>query len=111
VQIDRIRGLASSFLSFAKLANLRLSLSLWHGMRAVHALALTSIAPAAVSSIMIVPSEVKVTVVGGGNAAQVLAALLPHKGFVTSLYCPYKDEAKNIRDGISEQGHMLVSSS
>merc|ERR1712117_713951 len=34
----------------------------------------------------------KVTIVGAGNAAHALAALLPSRGFETSFYCPYMDE-------------------
>mmetsp|Transcript_122119 Transcript_122119/g.380171 ORF Transcript_122119/g.380171 Transcript_122119/m.380171 type:complete len:407 (+) Transcript_122119:70-1290(+) len=56
----------------------------------------------------LVPGRVKVTVVGGGNAAQALAALLPHKGFPTSMYCPFADEAERLQAGVREQGFMLA---
>lgn len=54
------------------------------------------------------PENIKVTIIGGGNAAHALAALLPHKGFPTSMYCPYQDEAARIQAGLDEQGFMLA---
>ena len=57
----------------------------------------------------ITSSKVKVCVVGGGNAAHALGALLPFKGFETTMYCPFEDEAERINAGIQEQGgHFLA---
>ncbi len=53
-------------------------------------------------------SKLKVCVVGGGNAAHALGALLPFKGFETTMYCPFKDEAERINNGIKEQGSLLA---
>jgi len=50
----------------------------------------------------------KVVIVGGGNAGHALAALLPHKGFPTTMYCPFEDEAERMRAGIAEQGHVIA---
>jgi len=32
----------------------------------------------------------KICIAGGGNAAHALAALLPYKGYETSMYCPFR---------------------
>lgn len=52
---------------------------------------------------------VKVCVVGGGNAAHALGALLPFKGFETTMYCPFRDEADRINTGMKEQGGYLLA--
>ena len=51
-----------------------------------------------------------VCIIGGGNAAHALAALLPFQGYEkTTMYCPYKDEAKRINDGLAEQDGFMVA--
>lgn len=47
-----------------------------------------------------------VCVVGGGNAAQAMAALFPHRGIACDVFAPYGEEAKGIRNGLEEQGHI-----
>ena len=51
-----------------------------------------------------------VCIIGGGNAAHALAALLPFQGYEkTTMYCPFKDEAKRINAGIADQdGYMIA---
>ena len=56
-------------------------------------------------------SKPKVTIVGAGNAAQALAALLPSRGFVTSFYCPCMYEAERLSAGIDAQGFLMATSS
>jgi NAD/NADP octopine/nopaline dehydrogenase, alpha-helical domain len=51
----------------------------------------------------------KVCVVGGGNAAHALAALLPFKGYETTMYCPFQDEANRIKAGMKDQGGYLLA--
>jgi len=52
----------------------------------------------------------RVCIVGGGNAAHALAALLPSRGYETTMYCPYGDEAQRINAGLEEQdGYMLAN--
>lgn len=51
----------------------------------------------------------KVCVVGGGNAAHALAALLPFKGYETTMYCPFLDEANRIEVGMKDQGGYLLA--
>ena len=46
---------------------------------------------------------------GDGNAAHVLAALLSYKGYATSLYCPFGNEAKWIAAGLEEQGGAMIA--
>lgn len=51
-----------------------------------------------------------VCIIGGGNAAHALAALLPFQGYEkTTMYCPYKDEAKRINDGLAEQDGFMIA--
>jgi len=51
-----------------------------------------------------------VCIIGGGNAAHALAALLPFQGYEkTTMYCPFEDEAERINAGIAEQdGYMIA---
>jgi len=52
----------------------------------------------------------KVCIIGGGNAAHALAALLPYKGFETVMYCPFQNQAEVIKSGIDEQdGYMIAN--
>ncbi|WP_163930515.1 NAD/NADP octopine/nopaline dehydrogenase family protein [Paraferrimonas sp. SM1919] len=50
--------------------------------------------------------ELVVTIVGGGNAAHALAALLPHKGISTRMWAPFSDEAERLQQGIAKAGHI-----
>jgi hypothetical protein len=50
----------------------------------------------------------KVCIVGGGNAAQAFAAILPNKGVSCNMWCGFGDEAERINKGVSEQGGMKV---
>jgi len=43
----------------------------------------------------------QVCIVGGGNAAHALAALLPSRGFRTVWYAPFEDEAKRINSQLA----------
>ncbi|WP_158537959.1 NAD/NADP octopine/nopaline dehydrogenase family protein [Corallincola holothuriorum] len=47
-----------------------------------------------------------ITVIGGGNAAHALAALLPYKGITTRLWAPFADEAQQLNQGLNEQGYI-----
>mmetsp|Transcript_34267 Transcript_34267/g.71336 ORF Transcript_34267/g.71336 Transcript_34267/m.71336 type:complete len:507 (-) Transcript_34267:463-1983(-) len=59
------------------------------------------------SAAMTPTKPLKVCLVGGGNAAHALAALLPSQGWETSLYCPYQDQAVQIQRGLDQQdGYM-----
>lgn len=53
--------------------------------------------------------SLKVCIVGGGNASHALAALLPFKGYETTMFCPYKDQAEQIQKGIQEQGGYMLA--
>jgi hypothetical protein len=44
-----------------------------------------------------------------GNAGHALAALLPFKGYDTTMFCPYQDEAERIKQGTQEQGGYLLA--
>ena len=46
----------------------------------------------------------QVCIVGGGNAAHALAALLPSRGVRTVWYAPYANEAKKINEGLRQHG-------
>mmetsp|Transcript_66177 Transcript_66177/g.110502 ORF Transcript_66177/g.110502 Transcript_66177/m.110502 type:complete len:397 (+) Transcript_66177:58-1248(+) len=50
----------------------------------------------------------KVCIVGGGNAAQAFAAILPNNGIKCNMWCGFGDEAERINKGINEQGGMKV---
>jgi|EP00670_Eutreptiella_braarudii_P002142 hypothetical protein len=50
----------------------------------------------------------KVCIVGGGNAAQAFACILPSFGIPCNMWCGFGDEAERIRKGINEQGGMKV---
>ena len=50
----------------------------------------------------------RVCIVGGGNAAQTLAALLPSRGLETFVFAPYADEAERLQRGLAEQGHIVA---
>lgn len=52
-------------------------------------------------------SKPSVCIIGGGNAAHVLAALLPHQGYETRMFCPFKDQADQINAGILEQDGFM----
>lgn len=48
-----------------------------------------------------------VCIIGGGNAAHALAALLPHQGYETRVFAPYMDQADQINAALLEQdGYM-----
>ncbi|MGS2722491.1 NAD/NADP octopine/nopaline dehydrogenase family protein [Porticoccus sp. GXU_MW_L64] len=47
-----------------------------------------------------------VCIIGGGNAAHVLAALLPSRGIATRVLTTYGDEAQLMASGVAEQGHI-----
>lgn len=51
----------------------------------------------------------KICIVGGGNAAHALAALLPFKGYETSMYCSFRDEADRMKAGIDAQGGYMLA--
>mmetsp|Transcript_46123 Transcript_46123/g.116126 ORF Transcript_46123/g.116126 Transcript_46123/m.116126 type:complete len:402 (-) Transcript_46123:233-1438(-) len=51
-------------------------------------------------------ANLEVCIVGGGNAAQALAALIPFKGVKTTMWASFQDEAERLNKGIAEQGHM-----
>ena len=52
----------------------------------------------------------KICIAGGGNAAHALAALLPYKGYETSMFCPFNNQAELIKQGIAEQdGYMIAN--
>lgn len=71
---------------------------------------LISLLPTSVSvSVKASGTEMKILVVGGGNAAHALGALLPFKGYETYMYCPFRDEADRINAGIKEQGGYLLA--
>lgn len=48
-----------------------------------------------------------VCIIGGGNAAHALAALLPHQGYETRMFCPFKDQADRINAGLLEQDGFM----
>jgi hypothetical protein len=50
----------------------------------------------------------RVCIVGGGNAAQAMAALFPHSGITCNMYVPYQDEAFRLRKAIDEQGYIAA---
>ena len=50
----------------------------------------------------------KVCIVGGGNAAQAMAALFPARGISCNMFVPYGDEALRIQEGIDEQGYIAA---
>lgn len=52
--------------------------------------------------------EYKVCIVGGGNAAQAMAALFPHMGISCNMFVPYADEAEQICRAIDEQGYIVA---
>lgn len=57
---------------------------------------------------MIETTKPSVCIIGGGNAAHALAALLPHRGYArTTMYCPFQDEADRMNAGLSEQGGSM----
>jgi len=50
-----------------------------------------------------------ICIIGGGNAAHALAALLPFRGYETTMWCPFQDEAERINVGLAEQdGYMIA---
>ncbi|MCV6604892.1 MAG: hypothetical protein OIF34_06285, partial [Porticoccaceae bacterium] len=49
-----------------------------------------------------------VCVIGGGNAAHVLAALLPSRGIATRVLATFGDEARRMASGVAEQGHITA---
>ena len=53
------------------------------------------------------PPKPSVCIVGGGNAAHVLAALLPYQGYETRMFCPYNDQAEQINIGLLEQDGFM----
>jgi len=56
----------------------------------------------------LIRGNMKVCIVGGGNAAHALAALLPYRGFSDcTWWCPYEDQARRVRDGLVEQGGKM----
>lgn len=57
---------------------------------------------------MIIPKP-SVCIIGGGNAAHTLAALLPHQGYETRMFTPYKDQADQINAGLLEQGGCMYA--
>lgn len=57
---------------------------------------------------MILDRSLKVGIVGGGNAAQTMAALFPHLGISCNMYVPYQDEAERIRHAVEEQGYIVA---
>ena len=50
----------------------------------------------------------RVCVIGGGNAAHVLAALLPSRGIPTNILASYGDEAERMARGVAEQGYIVA---
>ncbi|GEA49580.1 hypothetical protein VIN01S_03840 [Vibrio inusitatus NBRC 102082] len=53
--------------------------------------------------------ELTITIVGGGNAAHALGALLPYKGFNTHIWAPFGDEARLIKEGIEKSGGLTAN--
>lgn len=51
---------------------------------------------------------IKVCIVGGGNAAQAMAALFPHNGISCNMFVPYGDEAERIQKAVDEQGYIVA---
>ncbi|MDT8420058.1 MAG: NAD/NADP octopine/nopaline dehydrogenase family protein [Desulfuromonadales bacterium] len=51
---------------------------------------------------------IKVCIVGGGNAAQAMAALFPHQGIPCNMFVPYGDEAERIQRAIDDQGFIVA---
>ncbi len=49
-----------------------------------------------------------VCVVGGGNAAHALVALLASRGISVNVLASYGDEAERMNQGIAEQGHIVA---
>ena len=75
-------------------------------------MALSSSTPTFQSGVTTTETKKKesVCIIGGGNAAHALAALLPFQGYEkTTMYCPYKDEAKRINDGLAEQDGFMIA--
>lgn len=56
----------------------------------------------------ITPLIKKVCIVGGGNAAQAFANIIPCHGVPCNMWCGFGDEAERINKGINEQGGMKV---
>ena len=50
----------------------------------------------------------KVCIVGGGNAAQAMAALFPHLGIPCNMFVPYGDEAERIQSAVADQGYIVA---
>ncbi len=51
----------------------------------------------------------KVCIVGGGNAAQAMAALFPAQGIPCNMFVPYGDEAARIQQAIDAQGCIIAN--
>lgn len=51
----------------------------------------------------------KVLIVGGGNAAHVMAALLPSLGIACNMLASFGDEADRINAGLDQQGHIAAT--
>ena len=52
--------------------------------------------------------NLRVCVIGGGNAAHALAALLPYRGMPTNVLASHGNEAERMTKGITEQGHIVA---
>jgi len=52
--------------------------------------------------------NLRVCVIGGGNAAHALAALLPYRGIVTTVLASHGDEAERMTKGVIEQGYIVA---
>ena len=52
--------------------------------------------------------NLRVCVIGGGNAAHALAALLPSRGIFTNVLASHGDEAERMARGVAEQGHIVA---
>ena len=52
--------------------------------------------------------KLRVCVIGGGNAAHALAALLPSRGIATNVLASHSDEAERMAKGVAEQGHIVA---
>ncbi len=52
--------------------------------------------------------KLRVCVIGGGNAAHALAALLPSRGIRTNVLASHSDEAERMAKGVAEQGHIVA---
>jgi hypothetical protein len=53
-------------------------------------------------------TELKVCIVGGGNAAHAMAALFPAQGISCNIFAPFGDEAYRIQKGIDEQSYIVA---